>query len=203
MTSLQREYMKVVLLGDRMTGKTSLMKRYFLNQYNIGEQATIGAAFESKIFDIDGKEYQMGVWDTSGEERYQSVCKLYYRNATAAIVCYDVTLENTFRKLNYWINEVRQVEENCRIFMCATKSDLLQQFEANPKLSLAQDYARINGLKFFLTSSKTGENVETLFNEVLDDCISEYRDTPRRNTIRLPSNTRRWRQRTKNCCSKR
>ncbi|XP_058802876.1 ras-related protein Rab-24-like isoform X2 [Phymastichus coffea] len=182
MTSLQREYMKVVLLGDRMTGKTSLMKRYFLNQYNIGEQATIGAAFESKIFDIDGKEYQMGVWDTSGEERYQSVCKLYYRNATAAIVCYDVTLENTFRKLNYWINE---------------------QFEANPKLSLAQDYARINGLKFFLTSSKTGENVETLFNEVLDDCISEYRDTPRRNTIRLPSNTRRWRQRTKNCCSKR
>lgn len=35
----KREYYKVVLLGDSMTGKTSLMKRYFLDQYNETEQA--------------------------------------------------------------------------------------------------------------------------------------------------------------------
>lgn len=94
-----REYFKVVLLGETGTGKTCMMKRYFNNVFNPTEPAvsyfvfffsrkccsssfdidlnddvcfffqTIGAAFASKIFNVYGKEYQMGVWDTTGQER--------------------------------------------------------------------------------------------------------------------------------------
>ncbi|KAJ8683430.1 hypothetical protein QAD02_019222 [Eretmocerus hayati] len=197
----RREYFKVVLLGDRSTGKTCLMKRYFFNEFNESESMTIGAAFESKVFDVDGKEFQMGVWDTTGEEKYQSICTLYYRGASAAILCHDVSLSSSFHKLNYWMNELRKVVPDCRLYVCATKADLLERYEPSPKLSFARSYAVENGAKYFLTSSKSGLNVDKLFDEVLEDYVAEQQNTPKSTgTIRLPRNIRESQRRAKKCC---
>ncbi|XP_011504818.1 PREDICTED: ras-related protein Rab-24-like isoform X2 [Ceratosolen solmsi marchali] len=155
----KREHIKIVLLGDKMTGKTSLRKRYFSGHFNETELATIGAGFDSRVFTLQDKEYEMEVWDTSGEEKYQSICRMYYRNAAVAILCYDVTIYSTFQKLNYWIGELYKIQESCKIYVCATKLDLLDQYEANPQINFVESYARENGVKFFLTSSKTGENL--------------------------------------------
>lgn len=84
---------------------------------------------------------------------------MYYRGAVAAVICYEVSLHATFAQLGYWINELRQVEPTCRIYLCATKADLLDTYEANPRLSFAESYAEENHAKFFVTSSLTGENI--------------------------------------------
>ncbi|NP_001153388.1 Rab24 GTPase-like [Nasonia vitripennis] len=199
-----REYFKVVLLGETGTGKTCMIKRYFNNVYNPMEPATIGAAFESKIFNVYGKEYQMGVWDTTGQERYRAICSLYYRAAVAAIICYDVTLQRSFRQIEYWISELRRVEESCRIYLCATKCDLLGEFEANPPLSFVESFASEKNAKFFKTSSRTGENVDRIFDEILEDYVSNVLITPgSTNTIKLPTSRTIWKRRTKKCCSDR
>lgn len=94
MTSWNRDYFKVVLLGDVSTGKSCLAKRYFQDQFGETERPvsshriqyvswiflltsiclsqTISAVFETRVFPVGGKEYQMGVWDTTGEEKYIS-----------------------------------------------------------------------------------------------------------------------------------
>lgn len=51
--------------------------------------------------------------------------RIYYRGAYAAIACYDVTDPKSWEKLKYWIQEVRLFEQDCKIFIAATKCDLL------------------------------------------------------------------------------
>lgn len=85
--------------------------------------------------------------------------KVYYRGAAAAIVCYDVTNPETYTRAKYWMGELRSVEENCKVYICATKKDLLDFKSANPSLEAVQAYVDGVQSKFFLTSSKTGENV--------------------------------------------
>ena len=50
----------------------------------------------------------MAIWDTGGSERFRSMVSLYYRDASAAIICYDVTDERSFESVHYWIQEMKK-----------------------------------------------------------------------------------------------
>lgn len=91
--------------------------------------------------------------------------KIYYRGAKAAIVCYDVTNQNSWNRAKFWVRELRSVEEECTVYICGTKKDFLDDGQiATPDIEIVQRYATGIQSKFFLTSSKTGENIrEALF----------------------------------------
>ena len=44
------------------------------------------------------------IWDTAGQERFRSMAPMYYRNAKAAILVFDVTKEQSFLKVKEWLN---------------------------------------------------------------------------------------------------
>eukprot|EP00094_Tigriopus_californicus_P008995 TCALIF_08670-PA protein Name:"Similar to RAB24 Ras-related protein Rab-24 (Homo sapiens)" AED:0.13 eAED:0.13 QI:0/0/0/0.66/1/1/3/0/168 len=122
---------KVVLLGTEYCGKSSLVERYLHDRFR-GEncyQNTVGAAYGSKLFEINvngsPRALIMGIWDTAGSERYQSMSRLYYRSARAAILCFDITCRESWAKVQFWKKEVQRHERLCRIYLCATKMDKL------------------------------------------------------------------------------
>ena len=82
---------KFVLVGDSAVGKSSIANRYISNDFYEFQEPTIGAAFMSKKLNIDDKEIKLEIWDTAGQERYRSLAPMYYRNASVAIVVYDIT----------------------------------------------------------------------------------------------------------------
>ena len=89
--------------------------------------------------------------------------KVYYRGAKAAIVCYDITDSETFERAKFWVREVREVEESCKVYICATKKDILELGRtASPDLETVERYAQGIQSKLFITSSKTGTNVGKL-----------------------------------------
>ena len=91
--------------------------------------------------------------------------KVYYRGAKAAIVCYDIANPESFKKAKFWVRELREVEENCKVYICATKKDVLDLGSlAKPDLEIVHNYAQGIQSKFFITSSKTGTNVGKLNN---------------------------------------
>lgn len=49
--------------------------------------------------------------DTAGSERYESMSRMYYRNAQAAIICFDLSDTMSFEKAKDWVSEVREQEE--------------------------------------------------------------------------------------------
>lgn len=166
---------KVVMLGKEYVGKTSLVERYVHRRFLVGPyQNTIGAAFVAKPIQIGDRVIVLGIWDTAGSERYEAMSRIYYRGAKAAIVCYDLTDRSSFERAKFWIRELQNLEEHCKIYLCGTKSDLLDPDKTLRRVDFhdVQDYADEVKAQMFETSSKTGRNVEELFYKVAEDYLN-------------------------------
>lgn len=172
---MNRVDLKVVLLGNAAVGKTSLMERFVNERFNesLSYQNTIGAAFAAKQIQVDERKIVMGIWDTAGSEKYDAMTRIYYRGAKAAVVCYDITKINTFQRAKFWVRELRSIEQDCKVYICATKKDILEHgVVPSPDIDVAETYASGIQAKFFITSSKTGENVAELFFDIAKDFMS-------------------------------
>lgn len=89
---------KVILLGDSGVGKSSLAKRYCENYFTENHDVTIGSAYMQQTVTLeDGTEVKLHIWDTGGSERFRTMVSLYYRDTQAAIICFDVGEEQSFR----------------------------------------------------------------------------------------------------------
>lgn len=95
---------KLVILGQTNVGKTSITMRYCHNSFSTPTSATIGASFLQKRLVVDRTKMTLQIWDTAGQERFRSMAPMYYRNARAAILVFDLTQESTFTKLREWLN---------------------------------------------------------------------------------------------------
>ncbi|EGV96483.1 Ras-related protein Rab-24, partial [Cricetulus griseus] len=133
-------------------GKTSLVERYVHDRFLVGPyQNTIGAAFVAKVMCVGDRTVTLGIWDTAGSERYEAMSRIYYRGAKAAIVCYDLTDSSSFERAKFWVKELRSLEEGCQIYLCGTKSDLLEEDRRRRRVDFhdVQDYADSSCYKVF------------------------------------------------------
>ena len=91
---------KIIFLGQSGVGKTSLVQRCV----NMGSDvhATIGVAFYRKLVWANNHEVRLNIWDTSGQERYASLSKIYVRGAKCAVIVFDITDRDTFCSMNMW-----------------------------------------------------------------------------------------------------
>ncbi|XP_065072017.1 ras-related protein Rab-24-like [Rhopilema esculentum] len=164
--------LKVVLLGKEYGGKTSLVERFINSRFNedLPYQNTIGAAFGAKSLTVGGnKTVTLGIWDTAGSERYEAMSRIYYRGAGAAIVCYDLTDLASWERAKFWVKEINLHQESCKIYLCGTKKDLLKHKDRGIDYHDSVEYGDSIGAKVFETSSKTGENVDELFQDIADE----------------------------------
>ena len=142
------------MLGDTFTGKTSLVLRFAEGYYrDSARSATVGAFFITKRLTVQGITCKIQIWDTAGQEQFKRLAPMYYKNAAAAIVCYDVTSPKSFETLKYWVDELQQNIHAGGIVlaMCATKCDLA----THPDTSQAEELAQATGAMFMTTSAKT------------------------------------------------
>ena len=160
---------KVVLLGETMTGKTSLISRLVDNTFDYNEQTTFVASNESK--EIEYPEFnnitlKLQIWDTAGQEKFRSINKIFYKEAAVAILVYDITNERSFEQLkSYWYQEVKQKGEKNVVFAVAgNKCDLFSEEKVNEKQG--REFATEIGAVFFQTSPLSNINVNELFREV-------------------------------------
>ena len=194
-TSSAREA-KVVLLGDTGVGKSSLVLRFVNNNFRPYSEATIGASFMSKMIKVDGSLIKFQIWDTAGQEKYHSLAPMYYRNAAAAIIVYDITRKDTFRTLKSWVEELKnRGPQDIAICIAGNKCDLEDE-RSIPK-SKAQEYCAQNGFLFVETSAKDDVNVQQIFID-LSKKIAPV-EPPTSKQVLINATTSRDRN-TTNCC---
>jgi small GTP-binding protein len=168
---------KVVMLGDTNTGKTSLVLRFAEGYYRQeARSSTVGAFFITKRLQVQGITCKIQIWDTAGQEQFKCMAPMYYRNAAAAIVCYDVTSPSSYQTMRYWLDELHRNIPAGSIVICiaATKTDLAQKVD----LAQAEQMAHAMGAMFVDTSAKTNTNVVELFRKVAERVLQFKQDTP-------------------------
>ena len=103
---------KVVLLGESGVGKTCIIARFINNTFEENLISTTGASYAGKTMTFDefgGKSIKFEIWDTAGQEKYRSLTKIFYKDAGAAILVYDITRKESFEEIQkYWINQIKE-----------------------------------------------------------------------------------------------
>jgi len=122
---------KLVLLGEAAVGKSSVVIRFVSNEFQSNKEPTIGAAFLTQKCRLEDRTLRYEIWDTAGQERFHSLAPMYYRNAQAAVVVYDITKAASLEKAKSWVKELqRQANPNIVIALAGNKVDLVQSAAA-------------------------------------------------------------------------
>jgi len=170
---------KIVLLGDAGVGKSSLLSRFITNEFATEVPPTLGAAFSSKEISIDSHTVKLNIWDTAGQERYRGLAKMYYRDASAAILVFDLTQPKTFLSFPMWLQELHDNgPKNLALSVAANKADIDAVEEG--VVEEARQWAESVGAAFHLTSAKTSLGVEQLFRSMAQRLVAgpAPRDSP-------------------------
>ena len=168
--------LKILLIGDSYVGKTSLLLQYIDRECPENHMATIGVEFKDKIVQINKKNVKLQVWDTSGQERYRSITKNFYRNADGVMFICDVTKENTFENIKNWLIDSEQNSNNSNFkkILVGNKIDL-QKERVIDKEKL-ENFANKKGMNFYEASAKEGTNVDLIFTELAKLILEDKSD---------------------------
>ncbi|XP_045166507.1 ras-related protein Rab-7L1-like [Mercenaria mercenaria] len=94
---------KVLIIGDPTVGKTSFVQRYVNNLFRRDYKMTIGVDFALKVIKwSDSQNIKLQLWDIAGQERFTSMTRVYYKDAHACIVMFDLTQRLTFQNTVKW-----------------------------------------------------------------------------------------------------
>ena len=178
---------RVVLIGDAFVGKTALIQRFISKEIQQNYDETVGAAFHSFSTTVNGNQENIQVWDTAGQEKYRSLGPVYYRNASCAILVYDVTERSSFKDLDEWINTFRSAAgDGPPIVIVGNKVDLEENKVVEEQEGMA--FAEKHNLSFFATSAKSGYNVEFLFQKIASLAVEYARKPSEESTARITEN---------------
>ena len=164
---------KVVLVGDKAVGKTSLIRRYVLDQFGDEYITTLGMKVSKKVLELnppDGRErvsLNMNIWDIMGQGSLRELAKeAYFHGARGILAVVDVTRRDTLEGIADWIRAVKDVAGSVPMILVANKKDLEGQaaFGSADVAGAAETFR----CPSFFASAKTGENVEGMFHALAD-----------------------------------
>lgn len=159
---------KITLLGDSTTGKTSIVHRIIHDEFPMYTDNTIGANYSLKT--IDNIKYEF--WDTAGQERYASLVEFYYRDTDIFMIVFDVSNLRTMCGIKKYCERIKLHDKlnNIKIIIVANKIDIISQNEfQNVEAIIKKDLIEIGADNIIFLSAKNDIYFDTLI-----DIISKY-----------------------------
>ena len=148
---------KVLLVGNFGVGKTSLIRRFVLNEFSEDYISTIGVRVSAKIIEINSEQIKLLIWDVAGTKDDEKVPKAYFLGASAAMYVFDLSREETYLKIKKQVKSVKQLSGLDDVMVVGNKKDLVTEKEI--KQILKQVKIPID----LITSAKENDNVENAF----------------------------------------
>jgi len=170
---------KICLIGESGVGKTSLIRRYVLDQFSDNYLSTFGTKVMKKqlSFNLPNKQKAsllLTVWDIMGEKELIGVVKeSYFQGASGLVAVCDLTRPETLPALANWIGAANKVIGDMPIVLAGNKLDLISPVNIRELAHSIEKFAKENQANAVLTSAKTGENVEIAFKKIGASVLAE------------------------------
>lgn len=167
----------MALIGNEGTGKTSVIDRYIDNKFNTNYQPTMGVNLLKTTKMVSNPHggtdrVNLMIWDIAGQKKYERVRSMYFQGCRGVIFVYDVTRPDTYEDIREkWVKDYSTfAESDSIIILIGNKKDLTDKI----KIGAAMGYqlaAEIKAVEFIETSAKTGDNIQRLFDLLIQKLI--------------------------------
>jgi len=175
-------FLKVLFFCDSGVGKQIFIKKYCSGSFGENYKSTIGVDFfTTKIKLRQGDTASLTFWDIAEQSYFNRIMTLYYKDANAGIIMYDITDGNSLNKILEWIQKIREYSGDIPMLLVGNKSDLQELREVSKEKveKLKESYDLSSSIEISL---KTGENVEQMFMK-LAELILNNKSFPRRSNV--------------------
>ena len=165
---IKRKVIRLSIIGDSRTGKTSIINRYLGQEFSIDMISNIGIDKQEVIRKMkDGNEMKIIIWDTAGQERFHSISSGTIKNSQGIIVCFALNDRNSFDNVLTWLQDVREISSKIPIVLFGNKCDLIDERKVTEKE--AKEFANDNEIIYFETSAKENINIKEGFEKISED----------------------------------
>lgn len=160
---------KVVLVGDGACGKTCLLQVFKNNKFPEEYVPTVVDNFIKVVTFDNDKSINLALWDTAGQDDYDTIRPLSYRETDVVLICYTIENKNSLENIeNKWLPEVKNYCPNVKFFLVALKKDLRLKADVDASMLVTKAEGEklaktIKAEKFFECSALTRDNVNEVF----------------------------------------
>ena len=161
---------KILILGETRLGMSSILNRLTEKSFAPYLPPTLGIDYKLFADKIDGKDVRLQIWDTAGQERFRTIAETFYRQSDGILVVFDVTDEDSFEKVNFWLDSLREkVDPSCVVVLVGNKADLKEETGVQfvPEANI-QQLCRSTGFKYFEVSAKTNLRIYDTFHHLAE-----------------------------------
>ena len=158
---------KVILTGSFGVGKTSLFNQFIFSRFSDRYLTTIGVKVNKKVVNINGREVPLLIWDIAGEVAQDKVPNTYFLGASGIIYVFDLTRPLTYKNIKEDLEYLQDLLPGVLVKVVGNKKDLVDE---NEIIKVREDCILPIDI---ITSAKTGENVEALFNNLAGELIEQ------------------------------
>ena len=160
--------LKIILLGDSAVGKSKLVERYLMDEYNPRQLSTYALTLFRKVVNLEttGEVRTVDFWDTAGQESFNRMHPSYYYRTHCCIMVFDVTRKITYQHLSDWYNEFREYCGDVPCVLVANKIDV--DYNVTRK---EFKFASKHNLPFFFVSAADGTNVVKVFQSAIMEAV--------------------------------
>ena len=168
--------LKIIIVGNLSTGKTSIINRYMSNNFDPNCRTTIAPEFSYKVVKINGINFRLQFWDLPGQERNPVVTSVFCKDTNAVIFCCEVNNEKSRKDILNWEESLKnniELEQLPRILI-ENKCDLLGNEENyNKDIEELKKFSEDNNFSgCFRTSALNGYNVEKAIKFLIDEIVN-------------------------------
>ncbi|XP_023816219.1 rho-related GTP-binding protein RhoF isoform X1 [Oryzias latipes] len=179
----EKQELKIVIVGDGGCGKTSLLTVYAKGNFPEDYAPSVFEKYVTTV-DLDGKQIELTLNDTAGQEDYDRLRPLSYYGVSLVLVCFDVTNPTSFDNvLVKWFPEVKHFCQDVPVILIGCKTDLRKDRECMRKLKAngmapisytqgEQTQKEINAALYLECSAKFQENVDNLFRQATKKALA-------------------------------
>ncbi len=197
----QKNVIKIILVGSMAVGKTCLITHYQTGKFLSEIPSTCGSSFVQKKKVINGIKYTLNLWDTAGQEKYNSLTKMFTKNANIIILVYSIIDKQSFQDLGKWLKLVKENngEDGYVIGIAANKSDLYKNSVVND--SQGQEFARKIKAIWKSTSAKEEDRgINILIDELVEMYVEMKKDNDNPNGLKLNNSNNKSKKKEGGCC---